>query len=488
MPTPMTRTVLAVLAACGAAPSCSGPPAPPPAPLARPAIASAPARDPDRSLAASYGATAERIIAAARGARGDVWAKLEELTVHIGPRLSGTRGLERAIAWAATTLESEGHESARVEPVSVPRWVRGRESAALVSPRRQELAIIGLGGTVATPPGGVTAEVLVVSTKEELASRSQDARGKIVLFNAVMPAYDREKGDGYDEVYEYRNSGADWAAAHGAVAMLVRSLTTRSLATPHTGGLRYGEGATRIPAAAIAVEGAELLARLAARGPVKVSLELSGKTLGEARSGNVIAELRGREKPEEIVLIGAHIDSWDVGQGAHDDAGGCAVMMQALTVLRRLGLRPRRTIRVVLFTNEENGLRGAFGYARQHAAEIERHVLAMESDGGVFAPRGWLIEGGGEVALQQAAAIAELLAPVGATEVRAGFSGADLIPLVAAKVPGVGHWVEGDRYFDIHHTAADTIDKVDPDELADNVAAVAVFAYVAADMPARFGK
>jgi carboxypeptidase Q len=479
----MTRLFALALAlaipACGTTPAASTNQTP------SPAAAPAPAAEVD-PIAAAYGDVAKRIIAAAREDRGEVWKKLEQLTVHIGPRLAGSEGLDRAIAWAEQTLRAEGHESVAIEPIKVPHWVRGAESAAVVKPRAQPLSILGLGGTVATPEGGIAAEVLVVSSRAELDRRVAEVKGKLVLLNPIMAEYDRDKGDGYDKVYKYRNYGADWASAHGAAAVLVRSLTTRSLATPHTGGLRYSGKVKKIPAAAVSLEGAELISRLAARGPVEVRLELSGRTLGEVDSGNVIAELRGSEKPEEIVVIGAHIDSWDIGQGAHDDAGGCAVMMQALSVLRRLDLRPRRTIRVVLFTNEENGLRGAFGYARAHAGEIKNHVAAMESDGGVFAPRGWLIEGG-EQALEHARSIAGLLAPVKATEVRAGFSGADLIPLVEAGVPGVGHWVEGERYFDLHHTAADTIDKVDPGELVDNVAAVAVFAYVAADMEPRFG-
>lgn len=436
-------------------------------------------------LAEQYGEVARTIIERAKAHRSAAWAKLEELTVHIGPRLSGSASLDRALAWAADTMKKEGQQNVRVEKVMVPHWVRGPESAALVVPRRQKLHIIGLGGTVATPPGGLRAPVMVVKSKEELEARAGEARGKIVLYNAPMAPWDRDEGDGYDEVYEYRNSGSDWASKHGAVATLVRSLTTRSLATPHTGGLHYGGEVERIPAAAITVEEAEMIAKLAARGPVEVELELSGKMLEDAESGNVIAELRGRESPEEIVLIGAHIDSWDNTPGAQDDGGGCVIMMEALSVLRDLGLEPRRTIRVVLFTNEENGLRGAEGYAKAHAAEIPDHVVAMESDGGVFAPRGFLVEKGRGI--ETTRRIARLLAPIGADEVKEGFGGADVGPLVEKGVPGIGHWVEDEHYFDVHHTAADSMDKIDPDDLAANVAAVAVFAYVAADMPRRFG-
>jgi carboxypeptidase Q len=472
--------VLALASGCGtAAPTPSSTPDPRSQP---PGTATAGTTD---IIADTYGEAASAIIERARLRRESAWTRLEELTVHIGPRLAGSEALARAIEWAAETMKEDGHEAVRVEKVMVPHWVRGAESAHLVAPRRQRLRIVGLGGSVPTPPGGVRAEIVVVRSKEELERRKSEIAGKMVVFDVPMAPYDRDKGDGYDAVYEYRKSGADWAAAHGAVAILMRSLTTDSLSTPHTGGLTYGGKVKKIPAAAITTEAAGMLRRLAARGPVEVELSLASETRPDAESGNVIAELRGREKPEEIVLIGAHIDSWDTSPGAHDDAGGCVVMMEALAVLRELDLRPRRTIRVVLFTNEENGIRGALQYAKDHAAEIPNHVVGLESDGGVFAPRGFLVEGGR--GLETARRIATLLAPIKATEVREGFSGVDLIPLVAAGVPGVGHWVEAEDYFDLHHTAADTIDKVDPAELADNVAAVAVFAYVVAEMPERFG-
>ncbi len=435
-------------------------------------------------LSETHGEAASSIIEKAL-ADQRAWTMLEELTVGIGPRLAGSEGLDRAVAWAAETMKRDGHENVRIEKVMVPNWKRGAESAELIAPRRVPLRIIGLGGTTPTPEAGIEAEVVVVANKDELEARAAEVEGKIVLYNAIMPAYDREKGDGYDAVYEYRNNGADWAAAHGATAVLVRSLTTKSLSTPHTGGLRY-QGAEKIPAAAVTTEDAEMLARLAKRGPVKVRLRLASETGPDVESGNVIAEFRGREKPDEVVVIGAHIDSWDIGGGAHDDGGGCVIMMAALTLLREMGLQPRRTIRVVLFTNEENGLRGGFAYAKDHAAELSNHILAMESDGGVFAPRGFMVEG--ERGLAHAQQIAELLKPLRAMEVKEGFSGADLIPMIrSAGVVGVGHWVEGEKYFDIHHTEADTIDKVDPKELAENVAAVAVFAYVAAEMEERFG-
>jgi Zn-dependent M28 family amino/carboxypeptidase len=301
-----------------------------------------------------------------------------------------------------------------------------------------------------------------------------------------MPAWTEEGGSGYGKDARYRTRGASAAAKHGAAAMLVRSLTAHSLRTPHTGALGYDPAQPKIPAAAVSVEDALLIARLAAQGPVTVKLSLDSKTLPDARSANVIGELRGREKPDEVVVIGAHIDSWDVGQGANDDGAGCVIVMQALTTIRRLGLQPRRTIRVVLFTNEENGLRGAKAYAETHLAELPKTVLAIESDSGSFAPRGFGVDAKPEVTPKVVARLAEiaaLLEPIRKMHVRAGGGGADLGPMVPHGVPTVGLEVDGRTYFDTHHTEADTLDKVDPVTLAESVAAIAVLAYVVADLP-----
>src|SRR5690606_3133934 len=251
-----------------------------------------------------------------------------------------------------------------------------------IEPRRQELPMLGLGGSIATPPEGITAEVLVVSSFDELERRAAEAAGAIVLFDVPFTTY--------GETVRYRTEGAIAAARAGAVASLIRSVGPYSPATPHTGTMRYEEGVPRIPHAALSLEDALLLRRLAERGQTPVvTLTMGAQTEPDALSRNVVAELRGSERPEEVVVIGGHIDSWDVGQGAVDDGGGCVVAWEAVRLLKDLGLRPRRTIRVVLWTNEENGLRGALAYRDSVAAEIENHVLAVESDGGVFAPVGF---------------------------------------------------------------------------------------------------
>jgi carboxypeptidase Q len=425
---------------------------------------------------AAYREAAARIVDAALADDG-AYRKLAHLTDFIGARLAGSPALERAVAWAVDELRAEGHENVRAEPATVPVWIRGAESAAIVRPVERPIAILALGGSSATTPDGVEAPVVVVSDWAAFDALGDGARGKIVLFNWKMPPYG-PKGSGYGDGSKYRVDGPAKAAARGAVAALVRSVTATSLGSPHTGMTKLDRP---FPAAAVSVEDADLLARLAAAGEVRVRLKLSARTLPDAPSANVVGEIVGREHPEEIVVIGGHLDSWDVGQGAHDDGTGVVTMMQTVTVLRKLGLRPRRTIRVVLYTNEENGQKGATAYAAAHASE--RHVVALESDSGGFRPLGFGVKGADERLTQRVRVAAALLERLGPMKVAPGFGGTDIKPLADNGVPVVGLEVDGSKYFDYHHSVADTLDKVDPKELAMDVAAVAVFAYVMADAP-----
>ncbi len=443
------------------------------------------------SLVDDYREVAQKIIAGARD-HNESWTKLQELCDDIGHRLSGSESLERAVEWAQQSMKADGQENVRAEPVMVRKWVRGNEYCEMLEPRPLKIQMLGLGGSVGTPKDGIVAEVIVVNNKDELdALSNEQVKDKIVVYNFPMPQYSRETGSGYGTAVQYRTQGAIWAGQRGAKGVLVRSITAYSLDSPHTGAMRYGEPSIpKIPAAAISTEGASLLARLQARGQVPVvKLYMEAADHGKVPSANVLAEIVGRENPEEIVVIGGHIDSWDVGTGAHDDGTGCVAAMEALNILRKLDLRPRRTIRVVLWTNEENGIAGARDYLARHQDEI--HVAGIESDSGGFAPQGLSIEMQDdrqeEIAGEQLGEILKLLEPIGATRVTTGFSGVDVGQLRVLGTACLGLQVDGRRYFDTHHTHADTVDKVDPDELTDCAITMAVAAYVLADMPGRLG-
>jgi len=441
----------------------------------------------DSSVTARYRDAARRIVEAATR-DSSAWHRLAELTDTFGPRLSGTQALEKALDWTVEQMTRDGFDRVWTEPVMVPVWVRGEESATLTVPYVDRLPMLGLGGSVGTPPEGVEAEVMVVSTFAELTARCAEARGKIVLFNAPFVTY--------GQTVAYRSGGGRAASQCGAVAALVRSVASGSMATPHTGATRYtppvADGATPpppdvtpIPIAAITVEDAGRLHRMARRGtPLRLRLKMEARTLPDAPSRNVLAEIRGSEHPEQVVVMGGHTDSWDVGTGAMDDAGGVVAAWEALRLLKTLGLRPRRTIRVVGWTNEENGLRGGTEYARAHAAELPNHVLAIESDGGTFQPLGFGFAGKNDAfaLLEQ---VGPLLAPFGAGRITRGGGGADIGPMAPAGVPQMSLNVDGRRYFYYHHTEADAMDVIDPVELARCAAAMAIMAYVVADMPER---
>jgi carboxypeptidase Q len=341
--------------------------------------------------------------------------------------------------------------------------------------------MLGLGGSVATPRDGIEAPLLVVHSYDELEAHTAEARGRVVLFNVPFTTY--------GETSRFRWNGASRAARHGALAMLIRSVGPNGLRLPHTGALSYATDAPRIPAAAISSEDADRLQRMSDRGDrVIVRLRMDGHLEPDVESANVVGELRGRERPDEIVVVSGHLDSWDVGSGATDDGGGCIVSWEALRLMKKLHLRPRRTVRVVLWTNEENGGRGGVAYRDQHRAELDKHVLMMESDNGVFRPLGFGFTGS-DAARQTVTAIATMLAGLAAADVVAGGDGADITPSVrAARIPGLSLEVDSALYFQIHHTQADTIDKIDPLEMAKCAAAIAVMAYVVADLPWRLGQ
>jgi carboxypeptidase Q len=440
------------------------------------ALSCAPQEGSAQAVADRYRDAASRIIA--RATRDSAaWNRLAVLTETFGHRFSGSESLERAIDWTLAEMKKDGLDGVRGEPVMVPRWVRGTESVELVSPRRQVLPMLGLGGSVGTPASGISADVMVVSSYDDLRARSADARGKIVLFNVPFTVY--------GQTVAYRSGGAVAAARAGAVASLVRSVGPYSMRTPHTGGMAYNDSVPKIPHAAITSEDADMIARMVGRGQrVTVKLTMSARMMPDAQSRNVIAELRGSSAPDEVVVMGGHIDSWDVGRGAMDDAGGVVVAWEAIRLLKELGLRPRRTIRVVGWTNEENGLRGGNAYRDAHRAELDRHIAAIESDGGVFKPLGFGFTGS-DSAYAIVRQIGTLLAGIGAGEIAKGGGGADIGPIMALGVPGMGLNVDGTKYFWYHHTDADTVDKLDQHDVALCVATMAIMAYVLADMPER---
>ncbi len=427
-----------------------------------------------------YRTAAARIIGAALTS-DRAYSRLAHLTDHIGNRLSGSTNLERAIEWALAEMKRDGLENVRGEKVIVPHWVRGEESLEMLTPVSRRLTMLGLGNSVGTPAEGITGEAVVVRSFSELEQLGERVRGKIVVYNA--PFVD------YGTTVLYRLQGASRAARYGAVAALVRSITPVSLQTPHTGAMQYDEAQPKIPVAAITIEAAELLQRMYDRGDrPAVRLRMEAKFLPDAESANVIAELKGTEKPDEVVLISGHYDSWDVGQGAHDDGGSCIVVWEAATLLKELGLRPRRTIRVVLYTNEENGLRGGNGYRDAHRTELSKHVFAIESDSGIYKPEGF---GLAATAPPQVRAnlqeVAKLLSGIGSDRIAASGGGADIGPIMREGVLGASLDVEGSHYFDIHHTPADTLDKISPQDLKLCVATMAVMAYTVADLPEGLG-
>ncbi len=448
-------------------------------------------------IASEYGEVSKKIIAAALEDKEGL-DRLRYLCDQIGPRLSGSPSLERAIQWSAEEMKKAGLTNVQTPPVKVPHWVRGRESATLLAPIEKPLVMLGLGMSVGTPPEGITAEVVAVSDFDELQQLGKEkVAGKIVLFNPEWK--------GYGGTVQYRGSGASRAAELGAVATLVRSMTGNSLATPHTGALNYTVGVPKIPAAAITVEDAAMIHRLVKSGaPVKVRLMMEARQLPDADSHNVMGEIRGREKPEEVVVLGGHIDSWDLGQGANDDGSGIIATFQAVALLQKLGLKPRRTIRVVFWVNEENGGTGGRAYRAMVGDQAKNHVAAIEMDGGAEKPLGFGYGTGGEqrrrggaagvpskqtspASFQRAVEIGKLLESIEAGKMMPGGGGADIAPLLAAGVPGFGVRTVGTHYFDWHHTNADTFDKIVPREFQLNVASLAVLSYVLADMPERIG-
>jgi len=400
--------------------------------------------------------------------------RLGYLCDTFGPRLSGSENLENAINWILKEMRRDSLDYVKGERVKVPAWKRGEESLTLLRPHKRELSILGLGGSIATSKAGVTAEVMVVETFEDLKRNGEDVKGKIVLYNCAFKSY--------GETVNYRYNGAIEAAKLGAVASLVRSIGPWSMNTPHTGSMAYQKNIKKIPHAAVTLEDAMSLSRIYNRGDkITLKLKMNAKTIADRWSRNVVSQINGTTKADEIVVIGGHIDSWDVGQGAHDDGGACIAAWEAIRLIKKLGLKPKRTIRCVLWTNEENGGMGAKAYRDMHLDELDKHVVAIESDGGVFAPEGFGFSGSTK-AYEVVKNIHELLKPIKANNSSIGGRAADVAPLNDEGVPVMSLKVNGEKYFWYHHTEADTFDKVDFNEFNKCVAALAIMAFVIADI------
>ncbi|XP_048882028.1 carboxypeptidase Q-like [Brienomyrus brachyistius] len=429
-----------------------------------------------RQEVAGYADVAKRImeLAVYGKAQNRSYDKLAAFTDTVGSRVSGSDSLERAIKYMYDALRQDGLDNVHLEPVKVPHWVRGEESAAMLLPRNHTLPILGLGSSVGTPEGGIEAEVLVVASFEELRKRAAEVKGKIVLYNEPYVSY----GD----TVQYRALGATEAAKLGALAALVRSITPFSINSPHTGWQDYQDGVPRIPSACVTIEDAEMMARISHLGhKIVVRLSMAAKTLPDADSFNTVAEIRGSEHPEQVVLISGHLDSWDVGQGAMDDGGGAVISWEALSLLKDLSLRPRRTVRAVLWTAEEQGGVGAAQYFQLHKVNISNFDLVMESDLGTFRPLGIQFTGS-----QKARAIMrevmKLLEPINATALEEHGEGTDINQWMEAGVPGASLHTADSKYFWFHHSNGDTMTVQDPMEMNLCSAVWATVAYVIADL------
>ncbi|XP_032667284.1 carboxypeptidase Q-like isoform X2 [Odontomachus brunneus] len=428
----------------------------------------------------SYSGIVQRIIyKTMQGSfKGTTWQDLAQFVDKFGPRFTGTQALEDSIDYVLNNSISLGLENVHGETATVPHWVRGSESATLLQPRRQNLALLGLGYSVGTPEEGITAKAIVVDSFAELEKRAKEIPGKIVVYN--------QKFVSYGETVEYRSSGATRAAEFGAVAVLIRSVTPYSLYTPHTGMMSYGENVTKIPAACITVEDATLLGRMANRSEdIVINLKMQAQTHPDTQSRNVIADITGYSAPEKIVVVSGHIDSWDVGQGALDDGGGIFISWNAIKLLKQLGLRARRTMRMIMWTSEELGLIGARQYIQKHAAENGNLQFVMESDSGTFVPVGLEVTGD-ETIKCILRRIMKLLAPLGDMKLKSPCTAPDIQFWVNAGVPGGSLWTQNEEYFYYHHTNADTMLVENPKALDMNTAIFAALSFVLADISVDF--
>lgn len=414
---------------------------------------------------------------------GKSYQMLRDLTTKIGPRLSGSPGAAAAVEWSRHVMEDFGFDSVWLQPVMVPHWVRGQaEIARVVNSKKMgtiELNVCALGGSVGTGPAGRAAVVLEVKSMEELRSLGmKNVQGKIIFFNRPMDPTKINTFAAYGGAVDQRASGAVEAAKLGAIAVIVRSMGSNLEDYPHTGGLRYSTGVAMIPAVAVSTRHAELLSRLIKEEKeLQVYLETHCEILDDAPSFNVIGEIKGSEYRDEIILVSGHLDSWDLGQGAHDDGAGCVQAIEVLRLFKQMGYKTKRTVRAVMYMNEENGLRGGVKYAELAEKNMEKHIAAIESDRGGFVPRGFSMSMN-DLPRQKIQSWKPLFEPYGLTDFGQQGGGADIGPLAPLGVPLIGYLPDSQRYFDYHHTKEDTFDKVNKRELEMGAAAMTALVYL----------
>jgi len=411
----------------------------------------------------------------------NAYENLRVLTKQVGGRLSGSPQTYKAEAWGHKALDQAGADRVIEQPCLVPHWVRGGKDEAYVATtgkKNQPLDILALGNSVGTGPKGIQAPVVLVNSFEELEQKKESLKGKIVFYNAKFNNTYVKTFEAYRDAVGYRGAGPSQAAKYGAVAVLIRSMSHSADNNPHTGSLRYNDSFPKIPAAAMGLQDADRLAALLEKEPATVFLKTNGKMLPDTVAHNIIGEITGSEFPDQIITIGGHLDSWDPAEGAHDDGSGCVHSIEVLRALKAMGYKPKRTIRVVLFANEENGTRGGSKYAEEARNKKEKHIFALESDEGGFTPRGFGVTMSAE-GLNKLRSWLPLLMPYGISEINNGGGGSDIGPLAKELgTPLAGLQPDSQRYFDIHHARSDVFEAVNKRELELGAVSIAALIYL----------
>ena len=413
---------------------------------------------------------------------GKSYEWLRELTTKIGPRLSGSEGAKEAVTWGKNLFEIGGYDRVFLQDVMVPYWVRGKKEEGYILNGKLKISVplVALGGSINTPEKGLTAEVIEVKTFQELRDLGKEkCTGKIVFFNRPMDPTKINTFEAYGQAGDQRRSGANEASKMGAIGVIIRSLSNTENDFPHTGSMQYATGVPLIPAAALSTNAATLLSKTLKENPsLKFYFRQSCESLPDVPSHNVVAEIKGSEKPEEIIVVGGHLDSWDLAQGAHDDGTGIAQSLEVFRMFKALNIKPKHTIRVVLFMNEENGNRGGIKYADLAKVNNEKHIFAMESDNGGFTPRGFGIQGGSAEILSKIQGFRTLLSPYGLNEIERGSGGVDIGPLAPQGTILVGFKPDPQRYFEYHHASNDRFETVNQRELEMGAASMASMIYL----------